>query len=287
MRGRLSVLPREDQSGMRRTLDGSTPTAPQVATRPLRQLAYCMLPVLLLLHVDATRADNCDQLGLPQICTSSGEFFCGGDRIAGCLHATACCPDAGCCLTSDENGVLSASCCPSGPDYTGTCNGGQCEFACNRPCGSQCCLPSLNEVCIPPGGSSADGTCCPVLQVCGVDTASPSCCQPPNVCTPAGTCCVADQVCGNDCVRRGTAATARAATPARPATATACAARSRRRCVGTAAVPVTSDAAEPSTRLRPASARRRGGSAAKPGAAWATSVSMAYVPRPCRDLGFP
>jgi len=203
-RGRGSSCSGEEiNPAIRWTLDGPTPTAAQVATRLLRLLAHGTLPVLLLLHVDAARADTCDQLGLRQICTSSGEFFCGGDRIAGCLHATACCPDAGCCLTSDENGVLSASCCPSGPDYTGTCNGGQCQFACNRPCGSQCCLPSLNEVCIPPGGSSADGTCCPVLQVCGVDTASPSCCQPPDVCTPAGTCCAADQVCGNDCCPAG------------------------------------------------------------------------------------
>ena len=122
---------------MRWALDRSTPTAAQVATRPLRLLAYGTLPVLQLLHADAARADNCDQLGLPQICTSSGEFFCGGDRIEGCLHAVECCPDAGCCLTRDQVGVLSASCCPSGPDYTGTCNNGQCQISASRRCAAR------------------------------------------------------------------------------------------------------------------------------------------------------
>ena len=220
-RGRGSSCSGEEiNPAIRWTLDGPTPTAAQVATRLLRLLAHGTLPVLLLLHVDAARADTCDQLGLRQICTSSGEFFCGGDRIAGCLHATACCPDAGCCLTSDENGVLSASCCPSGPDYTGTCNGGQCQFACNRPCGSQCCLPSLHEVCIPPVGRTPTEPVAPSSRYVASTPprraavsrrtsarprgrAAPRTCNPGSTCYDNRVCCPqSEEACGDSCCAR-------------------------------------------------------------------------------------
>jgi hypothetical protein len=174
------------------------------AARPLLLLGASVFGLLLLLQANGARADNCDTLGLRQICTSTGEFFCGGDRIAGCLHSE-CCPDAGCCLTYDQFGVKSAGCCPSGPDYDAACdNSGQCVQTCKRPCGSQCCLASLGEVCVPGGDPNAGGTCCRALDVCGIDTSSPACCPAPNVCTPSGTCCPsAGDVCGNDCCADG------------------------------------------------------------------------------------
>jgi len=177
----------------RRRSHGEMPTGRLAQSSLL--LGASALALFALGRPATARADNCDPYR--QICVSTGEYFCGGDRIAGCLHSE-CCPDAGCCLTMDQFGVSSAGCCPSGPDYEGVCNNGQCQETCKNPCGPNCCLASLGEVCDP-----KTNTCCPVAQVCGLDTSSPSCCSPPNVCTPAGTCCAAGDVCGNDCCPAG------------------------------------------------------------------------------------
>lgn len=154
-----------------------------------------------MLQAEIAGADNCGPSR--QLCTLTGGFFCGGDRIAGCLH-DSCCDDAGCCLTYDSFGVASAQCCPSGEDFYGVCNQGQCIFKCRNPCGHKCCLAT--EVCIPAADPNTDGTCCPFGsdQLCGVGTSSPTCCGAPNVCTAAsGICCPPDPVCGDDCCPAG------------------------------------------------------------------------------------
>ena len=205
---------------MRRGLDGVTgaTSQPALRVRRLLLLAAGALVLSVLLQAETAGADGCDSYR--QACVLTGQNFCGGPRIAGCLNV--CCPDAGCCLFYDAQGVNGAQCCPSDPNFDAACNPG-CEYKCKRPCGPRtCCFVTLNQECIPATDPNGDGTCCPAVNVCGKNccdtgvvclpssvsgdqTCCPAgqacngkCCGIGEVCTPAGTCCPAAQVCGLD-----------------------------------------------------------------------------------------